>query len=134
MKKILFVIALVFIVFVNQTKASHFAGSDISFKYFGGNVYKISVTFYRDCSGILAPPTLAVNAHCDSNPVYNFSVILLQIPQLTTQLNATCISNQSTCNGGNSFGVEKYVYEANATFFPGQIWTVSNASSGATPY
>ncbi|MDR9488613.1 hypothetical protein, partial [Salibacter sp.] len=57
MKKIifLFVLMLSMAAFNNKAKASHAAGAELSISCLGNNQYEVSLSFFRDCSGISAP-------------------------------------------------------------------------------
>ena len=41
--------------------ASHSMGVDISYKHIFGNTYQITLSFYRDCSGISAPTSVSID-------------------------------------------------------------------------
>jgi gliding motility-associated-like protein len=46
--------------------ASHAQGADFSYQCLGGNSYKISLSFFRDCFGISAPTSATVNLSSQS--------------------------------------------------------------------
>ena len=39
-----------------QARGSHSMGADLTYTCLGGNTYQVTITFYRDCIGIAAPP------------------------------------------------------------------------------
>src|ERR1044071_3350649 len=47
-----------------KAQASHSMGADLTYKCLSGNTYKVTLTFYRDCSGINAPvdPVVDINS------------------------------------------------------------------------
>ena len=57
MRKLLLVLAFL-LSFVNTTKASHAAGGELTYSWISDSTYKITLKFYRDCSGILEPTTI----------------------------------------------------------------------------
>lgn len=38
---------------INQSKATHATGAEISYQFVSPNTYEITYTFYRDCNGIM---------------------------------------------------------------------------------
>ena len=107
-------IIFVTILFTTEAFASHAAGMDISYECIsqGGSsdTYKFTLKFYRDCSGVDAPgngvnPLMNLNysSSCGSG-----SDTLYQVGSVV-DINPIC---SSYCNGGNSFGIEQFTYEA----------------------
>lgn len=90
-------------------------GGDMTYEHVSGNTYRITFTFFRDCSGIPAPGSVAC-AWFSTNCNYSNSTNL--VPQGgCTEVSPLCPSYlpQSTCNGGSQPGVQKCVYAANIT-------------------
>ena len=116
-----------------QIKASHFAGAELTYKCLGNNTYQITLIFYRDCSGIAAPTSAAINVACSSNSAYNFSMTLNKIPGTGQEITNSCSSNLSKCNGGNNFGISEYIYQGTATLVPCNHWIVSYSSCCRNP-
>ncbi|MBP7437761.1 MAG: hypothetical protein KBA16_08585, partial [Bacteroidia bacterium] len=48
---------------VQEAYASHSMGADLTYQCLGGNTYRVTVSFYRDCIGINAPsaPLVTIN-------------------------------------------------------------------------
>ncbi|MES2800792.1 MAG: HYR domain-containing protein [Bacteroidota bacterium] len=110
--------AILFIVistFSERVFASHDKGGFISYTHVSGNTYHVTVTYFRDCGGIGAPGSIAVNAESVSCGFGPTSTNLL----LTGSLNTTplCPADllNSNCNGGPFEGEEMYFYEADIT-------------------
>ncbi|MFN8298744.1 MAG: gliding motility-associated C-terminal domain-containing protein [Chitinophagales bacterium] len=100
----------------NQASASHIMGSDISYRCLGGNTYEVSVTIYRDCSGIAVPTSIPVevSSSCGTQTVtcpLDNSLSGQEVSQL-------CPTAVSTCQGGSLPGVEVYVYVGQVTIQP----------------
>lgn len=145
MKK--FYIALVALIsclgWVGEVRASHAQGADLTYRFISYNAatgqmtYEVTATFYRDCSGISAPTTMALtytNTSCTGG-TYSNSINLPLINGLpcpyggvSTTASGCEVSQlcpgflaRSTCNGAtgsppNAYpGVQKYVYRANVT-------------------
>lgn len=114
MKK-LFLFTLLLII-VKFSIASHAAGADIQYAYLGtdtaGNsTYRVTVSFYRDCSGISAPNSMNINVKnilCNTSTDYT----LIRIDSQLLNFYAPSYINNTVCTGGNLPGYQKYVYES----------------------
>lgn len=137
MRKII-TLLIVFIAFVNNINASHVAGCDLSYTCIGGNTYQITLTFYRDCSGVSADAssTIYFNSSCGST-----SVTLNQISGSGAEITSVCPGQTTSCSGGSMYGLQRYVYQGNITLSPCADWTMyytmccrnpSNTISNAT--
>jgi gliding motility-associated-like protein len=64
---------------VNELKATHSMGADLTYKCIGNNKYEITLRFYRDCAGVSAPSSATVTAtsSCTTTPI---SVQLIRDP------------------------------------------------------
>ncbi len=90
--------------------ADHVSGANITYSCTEiTNHYAITVTLYRDCSGIEAPDAVAIDAEntCD---LPNLTIILPLIS--SSEVSQLCESEQqnSTCNDGNLPGMQEYIY------------------------
>jgi gliding motility-associated-like protein len=115
MKKIIFSISkfLIAVVFlstlqVQEVRASHAMGADLTYECLGPNQYRLTYSFYRDCDGISAPATVSVNytSSCFGGGI----VVLSPIPGSPSQISATCPNVATTCNGGTYTGIEEWIY------------------------
>lgn len=121
MKKSLYLLAKTFVFVVasfacGKVSASHIMGSDITYTCLGNNQYQISVTVYRDCSGISMSNSIIVDAisTCGTQ-----NVTLTQNPALSgVNVSQLCPGALSTCNGGSLPGVQAYVYQGTVTLQP----------------
>lgn len=107
-------LTLAFIQLSGEAYASHAQSADITYQCLGGNQYQISVSFYRDCSGINAPNSVDVNlfsASCNQN----FYITLNQAPATGNEVTMVCSSVNTACSGGTYPGVEEYIYQGIVT-------------------
>jgi hypothetical protein len=127
MKKYLILsLITLFSVFLNKNMfASHFAGADLTYTCLGGSSYLISLTFYRDCSGVSAPTSAQIQFTCSSNNALNFSATLNQIPGTGQSVTPNCSAVPSTCSGGTAYGIQEYIYQAVVTLQACNSWTMS---------
>jgi len=134
MKKLFTILALIlFLSSPNILKASHFAGADLTYTCMGGNTYRITYSFYRDCSGVAAPSTISINFSCSSNSAYNFSVLVMRIPGTGQEITSSCSASPTSCGNGNNFGVEEYIYQGQVTLIACNEWTMSYSSGARNP-
>ena len=101
-------------------------GGEITYACIGSNQYTVTLTLYRDCSGIplSSLQTIIITNSCGFSSPSSLSVNLAGNPQ---QISPICATGLSTCNGGTVFGLERYVFEGTVTL-PGGCsdWTFSN--------
>ena len=77
----------VFFVLTSNINASHVAGCDLTYQCLGGNTYQITLSFYRDCSGVTADASSTVNFN---SSCWNTSVTLNQISGTGAEITSTC--------------------------------------------
>lgn len=109
-----YVLVLCFVAFPLQ--ASHIMGCDLIYQHLGGNQYRIKLTQYRDCSGILPSNSVSISvssALCSQN----FSLTANLDTGYPIEVSAICGSQlpNTTCNGGTVPGVQEYVYSVITT-------------------
>ena len=118
-------ILLILAILLSSVKiyASHAAGMDISYECISqgtnSDTYRITVKFYRDCSGnagVYYDGLISYSSSCGSG-----STTLNQIGSPVT-LNPQCATY---CNGGSALGVEEYTYQGNITLSRCSNWTIS---------
>lgn len=102
-------------IFTNTANASHNAGADLYFTCLGGNQYRVTYVFYRDCSGVSEPGSINTSISSVSCG-QNLGLQLIKKPNSATFTNgeiisSTCAGTLSTCQGGSAFGLRKWVYE-----------------------
>lgn len=96
--------------FNREAKASHAMGADLTYQCLGGNVYKVRLSFYRDCIGIPAPLNVYVNVKSTSCGK-NLGVTCNPVPGTGQEVTYLCPTSTSTCNGGTFTGIQEWVYE-----------------------
>jgi gliding motility-associated-like protein len=110
---------LIAILFLSQNYiyASHVSGGDISYKCMGNNQYEITLNLFRDCSGITmsTSETVTITSSCGTKTV----ALSLTNPG-GTEISQLCPSflPQSTCNGGNLPGMQRYTYKGTVSLTP----------------
>src|SRR4051812_14530865 len=76
-RKILLIPVLCFL--ANQfAYGSHSSGSDLQYTWVSGRTYQVTVSFYRDCAGVPAPPSITLNANsnsCGQNLNYTLNMV-----------------------------------------------------------
>ncbi len=95
-----------------EAKATHAMGGELTYTCLGGNQYKVTLKFYRDCNGVAAPTNcnngLSFNvssANCGANFNQCFA---LESVQVITPICPTEIDRCSSTNG--VYGVEEYTF------------------------
>ena len=106
--------AVAFLGINNKVYATHAAGSDLSYRWISGNIYEITVNFYRDCQGVAAPGTVTLNVKATSCG-QNFNVTLNPISGTGQEITFPCNPTFTYCNGGTNPGIQQYTYRGNVT-------------------
>lgn len=137
MKQLLLSVAVLFLLITGQksVQATHFAGSDLTYTCLGGTSYLITLTFYRDCSGVTVSNTATINFSCSSNSMFNFSANLPQIAGTGQEITPGCSAVPTRCSGTqySNWGIQEYVYQGTVTLPPCNMWTMSYASGSRNP-
>ncbi len=106
-------------------RASHLAAMDLTLTCIGGNDYIVKFVFYRDCSGVSAPSTVAIAFQCSTNPAYNFTLSSVPLKAGSGQeITQNCNAMPTKCTGGSLYGVREHVFEAQVTLPPCGMWKV----------
>ncbi|MEM9024251.1 MAG: hypothetical protein AAGB22_10945, partial [Bacteroidota bacterium] len=102
---------LLFLLGPTTARATHLAGSNITYACIGSDSMVITLDVYRDCSGIQLPSsaTLAI-----TNPCGNSLTVSAPLAQPIVQVSALCANQlgQTTCAGGVLAGFNWHRYEA----------------------
>lgn len=114
---------------INDVKATHVAGGEITYECLGNNQYKFTLIIYRDCSGASAPTTATLNAtsSCGGNVVIPMTFVGLTMV-LDTALLCQNLWGQTTCDNPNNpyIGIQQVTFEGIATLAPPcNFWEVS---------
>jgi hypothetical protein len=110
------------LIFSTRSQATHTAGAEVSYTHLTGSMYTLKVILYRDCFGIPAPFTVTVNAHSNSCGI-NTDYVLDQIAGTGNEISHPCPTSQTTCNGGNGPGYQKWEYELDISLSQCSDWT-----------
>lgn len=112
---------------INEAKASHASGADLTYTCLGNNQYQFQLSLFRDCEGIAAPTGATINftSSCGSSTSLS----------LTRQGNGVEVSQlcpsqlgSSSCNGGNLPGMQQYTYTGTITLpYTCADWNISYA-------
>lgn len=98
-----------------DASATHAVGLDIQYECLGGNLYRLTLNFYRDCAGINAPNAASLrisSASCNVNTTVSLPLdTFFEISPLCPNQ-----QNTSTCRGGTNPGIQQYIYSGNFTF------------------
>lgn len=94
---------------INTASATHSMGFDMTYECLGGNQYKVTLSFYRDCNGIPAyqgtAPNVTWTGSCGSGVV---NMGNRQVVEITPSCPGIV---GSACNGGNGiYGIEKHTF------------------------
>lgn len=109
-----------------QSLATHAAGAELTYRWLGGMMYEVDAIFYRDCGGTPEPGNLTLtyrSASCS----YSRTALAIKVTGANGQeITLPCTSAPSSCNGGISTGIRKWVYRAIVTLpFACSDWTFS---------
>ncbi len=128
-------LSLIMIFSAQNIFASHFAGADLTYTNIGGNSYKVSLSFYRDCSGIAAPTSVIIYAECASNTNFNFTFGLSLLSGSGQEITNVCSEVHSSCSGGSNsiYGIREYVYQAVVTLPPCADWLLYYSGASRNP-
>lgn len=100
---------------MNETRASHATGADLTYQFLGNGQYLVTFTLYRDCFGITAPTTqtLTLSSFSCNFPATTFT--MQQTPNTGTEISTNCPAAISTCSGGTNPGIQQYQYQTTVT-------------------
>ena len=92
-----------------EMKASHAMGADLTYECLGGNQYRITLAFYRDCSGISAPTNVSIRLTSTCGD--NVTTTLSRVAGTGAEISPICPTINTRCSGGTYTGVQKWEYE-----------------------
>lgn len=128
-KKSFWLVSILFLFLVqlpNSLFATHVQGGDITYTCLGGNQYRITMSFYRDCAGVAAPNTVPINAKSVSCG-QDYTITLNRVAGTGIEVSPICPSLKTVCTGGTYPGVQEYIYSG-ITTLPAQCadWVFSS--------
>jgi hypothetical protein len=117
-----------------SARASHAQGGDLRYESLGNNQYRVTLRYFRDCSGITAETTHTLNVRvgtpttsCNStNPLNTTVTLLRQGPTLFG--NQYCATVGGICTNNGPANYEENIYVGTVTL-PAQQWTLSVEAS-----
>ena len=90
-------------------------GADITYQCQAPGVYRVTLTFFRDCAGI-TPLSVQRLDYSSASCGVTASINLLPLPGGPIDVTPLCPSAVSACAGGNiGFGIEQYTYTGTLT-------------------
>ena len=107
--KALLLLGIVTFFLPGNAKATHVMGSDITWDCIGKDSFEVTLTVYRDCTGVgLGQPNL--NVGCDSGGSINTSpTVVSGSYNGGKDITPICNNNSSQCNNGSfPIGIEKH--------------------------
>jgi gliding motility-associated-like protein len=112
--KALFIIAF-FLMFRPLTSfGTHISGAEITYQWISGNTFEVTLTLYRDCSGIAAPTNPVIkysSASCNKK----LTLTLSKVPGTGQEITHPCSTSVTKCQGGTLAGIQEYQYRATVT-------------------
>ncbi len=110
----------------DEASATHAAGAELTYKSLGGLVYQVEAVFYRDCGGTPEPRNMTIT-YKSTSCGYSRTELATKV-SLNNGLEITtpCATSPSSCNGGISTGLQKWIYQAVITLpFACSDWVFS---------
>jgi hypothetical protein len=106
----------------STAKADHFPGGSITYRCVGNNLYEVTLTLWRSCSGVAMVPQ-SIRLHNDCG--LNFTRTGL-LPRDSMEVSPVCPSalNTTTCHGGTLRGTMVYHYVDTVYLSPCNTWTI----------
>ncbi|MBL7981555.1 MAG: hypothetical protein JNL52_07060, partial [Flavobacteriales bacterium] len=105
-----------------RVDAAHYSGGSITYECLGGNMYRITLDIFLDCSGVaITSQSLNFSNSC------GVSFTLNNIPQISSEeVSQLCPANvaNSTCNGGPLPGFIHYQFQTTLFLSPCNFWTI----------
>ena len=94
--------------------STHAAGMDLTYESIGGNQYRVTLKFYRDCGSgnAIAPGFFPLDYSSNSCNYSNVSFM----NQISFQnVTPVCVTITDPCNEPGVVGIEEYVYQTTIT-------------------
>ena len=124
LKGVLGVLSLLF--FTQSSWASHLVGGDLHVDKIDSNRYEITLNYFFDCDGNRA----AFNAtqqvdYSSANCNISKSTTLDTVQGTGKDIAPVCNSRTSSCNGGSTKGIERYIFKDTITLSQCSDWVFS---------
>jgi gliding motility-associated-like protein len=103
-----------FLLWQGEARATHAMGGDLTYECLGGNQYKVTLNFFRDCNGVAAPTTCnngrrftVRSTQCNANFTACFGLESVEV------ITPICDAAPDRCTDPNgTYGVERYRFSA----------------------
>lgn len=95
--------------------ATHAAGADLTYECLGGNTYRFTLAFYRDCGGVNADNTYDIDLVANNCNGSNYDLDLTLNQVSVTEITPLCPTQESNCGNGNITGIQEYIYQGTIT-------------------
>jgi hypothetical protein len=113
--------------------ASHAQGGQLTYEALGNNRYRVTLRYFRDCSGITAETSHTLNARvgspvtsCASNDPRNFTATLVRGQLITGSPYCSSVSGANQCSSTSQYpNYEVANYTADITLPAAPEWTLS---------
>ncbi|WP_201985656.1 T9SS type A sorting domain-containing protein [Hymenobacter rubidus] len=114
---------------ISRAQATHLLGGQITYRYVSGDTYEVTVSLYRDCTGISLPASaifITAQQGCNGIPVGG---MLTAVPGSATIGTAYCPAIQAlaTCTNSQTAypNYEKMDYRGTIVLPPAATWIIS---------
>ncbi|MFT5646745.1 MAG: hypothetical protein ACI976_001428, partial [Aureispira sp.] len=113
----IFLMLGLFLLGTQEAQATHAKGADISYVCLGpvagGMQYGLTLNIYRECSGINLPTRQSISWRGTSiSGTTNCNGVVMANRDAIIDITPVCPTQQSSCGGNGTFGVEKHIYTA----------------------
>ena len=132
----------VFVFSIEHLHATHAAGIDLTYECISTNQYKVTLRFYRECSGVNAPNTFGSDGgylNISNGVGYNQNFSLGSITPFPVPVYPTISSSPScpytgSCSGGSTNQTQVYTYEGIINLpYARNDWTITAAMYARNP-
>jgi len=132
----------IFVFSIEHLYATHAAGIDLTYECISTNQYKVTLRFYRECSGVNAPNTFGSDGgylNISNGVGYNQNFSLGSITPFPVPVYPTISSSPScpytgSCSGGSTNQTQVYTYEGIINLpYARNDWTITAAMYARNP-
>jgi gliding motility-associated-like protein len=113
-----FLLSLVSICSGSSVYASHVYGGDLLYKHVSGDLYRVTLTLYGDCSSGVFPSLLQSTAKIyiyKNGSFYSFRDLLREDDGVEVSPVCPRMLPNTTCNGGSLPGVKRFIFSDTVT-------------------
>ncbi len=123
-------LGLFFLFSSNSAHASHLVGGDLHVDKVDSNSYEITLNYFFDCDGNRAAFSDTQQVDYSSTKCnINKSVTLDTVAGTGKDIAPVCNSRTSSCNGGSTKGIERYIFKDTVTLSQCSDWVFSWSST-----